>query len=359
MDPTASFETVDCKGPKFRAAHTGTVIQETNYVAALFMKECAAWDSEGKVVPGRVTQPVGITIANLGRAPAPEMHPARSSAFMLLFASLHRCFILGPLAVEFIFTYPESAQESPAGDGIFTSSSGKDIVLLRGREGAVNSITCGTFSLRFSSEAHFTPSLIRWCTILFFIRGIAQLLLTGIPQASLLAKSCSLPRWEKIHREFIFERVFENPMLIKYMLGTCTTAAVFMLLALQPQDPTALLNELLPNDTEVWKQWKMTNLGELLQSHVESESHVESFLSESKIGDLGRFKQQDQELLYQLYEDARAAYKGYRDSLRVDSDFTALYSFRNTFVLNPSEVTGSARTSVLLRIPDIIPAGRS
>jgi hypothetical protein len=69
-DPTTLFELDDCKGPKFRAAHSGTVIEQTGYLAALFVKECAAWDSEGKVVPGRKTQPVGITIADLGQAPA-------------------------------------------------------------------------------------------------------------------------------------------------------------------------------------------------------------------------------------------------------------------------------------------------
>ncbi|KAF8555636.1 hypothetical protein OG21DRAFT_1460662 [Imleria badia] len=350
-DPTALFGTVDCKGPKFRAAHSGTVMQETSHVATLFMKECAAWDSEGNVVPGRRTQPVGITIADLGQAPASEMRPARSSAFTLLFASIPiavsigtcalcavcgdwyasslilvgivasgiSCLVLG--SADFVFTHPEPAKGSPAGDGILGSD--KDIVLLRGTEGAVNSITRGSFSLRFSSAAHYT--LIRWCSVLFFIQCITQLLL--IPQASLfgqvmfltsLGASALYNAWlssldkEKIHRKLVFERVLENPTLTKYTLGTRTTAVVFMLLVLQPQDSTRLLNELLPNDTKVWKQWKATVLEQLRHPRDQS------FLSESKLGDLDRFTQQQRDLLHLLFEDARAAYNGYRDYLGVD-----------------------------------------
>ncbi|KAF8548213.1 hypothetical protein OG21DRAFT_1516534 [Imleria badia] len=349
MDPTALFGTVDCKGPKFRAAHSGTVMQETGHVAALLMKECVAWDSEGKVVPGRRTQPVGITIADLGQAPASEMRPACSNAFTLLFASVPitvsigtctlcavcedwyasslilvgivasgiSCLVLG--SADFVFTHPEPAKGSPAGDGILTSD--KDIVLLRGTEGAVNSITRGSFSLRFSSAAHY--ALIRWCSILFFIQCITQLLL--IPQASLfgqlmflssLGMSALYNAWlssfgkEKIHWKFVFER---DPTLTKYSLGTRTTAVVFMLLVLQPQDPTGLLNALLPNDTKVWKQWKSTILEQL---HHPRDQY---FLSDSKIGDLDGFTQQEQDLLHLLFEDARAAYNGYRDYLGVDS----------------------------------------
>jgi hypothetical protein len=352
MDPTALLAADCCKGPKFRAAHSGTVIQETGYLAALVMKECAAWDSEGKVVPGRRTQPVGITIADLGQAPASEMHPACSSIFTFLFAGVPiavsigtcalcavcedwyasslillgivasgvSCLVLG--SADFVFTHPEPAKGSPAGDGIL--SSDKDIVLLRGTEGAVNSITRGSFSLRFSSEAQY--NLIRWCSVLFFIQCITQLLL--IPQASLLGQvmfltslgvSALYNAWlssldkEKIHRKLLFERVLENPTMTKYTLGTRTTAVVFMLLVLRLQDPTGLLNELLPNDTKVWRQWKATILERLRQSNGQC------FLSESKVGGLDGFTQQEQILLELLYDDARAAYNGYRDYLRVDS----------------------------------------
>ena len=352
MDPTTLLELGSCKGPKFRAAHSGTVMEETGYLAALFMKECAAWESEGKVVPGRRTQPVGITIADLGRAPASEMHPARSSASTLLFASAPiaisigtcvlcaicgdcyasflilvgiiasgvSCFVLG--SADFVFTHPEPAKGSPAGDGIL--SSDKDIVLLKGTEGAVNSITRGRFDLRFSSKGQY--NLIRWCSVLLFIQCITQLLF--IPQASLFgqvmfltslgasalynARLSSLDK-EMIHRKILFERVLENPTLTKYTLGTRTTAVVFMLLVLQLPDSTGLLNELLPNDTKVWRQWKTTILEQLRRPKDQSLQFG------GKVGDLNGFTQQEKDLLGLLYEDAKAAYNGYRDYLRVDS----------------------------------------
>ena len=352
MDPTVLFELDRCKGPKFRAAHSGTVIEDTGYLATLFMKECAARDSEGRVVPGRRTQPVGITIADLGQAPASEMYPTRSSAFTLLFASIPiavsigtcalcavyedwyasslilvgivasgvSCLVLG--SANFVFTHPEPAKGSPAGDGIL--SSDKDIVLLRGTEGAVNSITRGGFSLRFSSEGHY--NLIRWCSMLFFIQCITQLLL--IPQASLFGQmmflaslgvsalynaGLSLSDKEKIHRKLLFEGVLESPTLSKYTLGTRTSAVVFMLLVLQLQDPMKLLNELLPNDTKVWREWKAT-ISEQLRHPRD-----QTFLSEGKLVDLDGFTQQEQDLLELLYDDARAAYDGYGGYLRAGS----------------------------------------
>ena len=351
MDPMTLLGQDSHKGPKFRAAHSGTIIEETGYMAALFMRACAAWDSEGKVVPGRKTQPIGITIADLGQAPPPETRPARSSAFTPIFASVPitvsigtsafcaiyedwyaslliligivasgvSCLVLG--SADFVFTHPEPAKGSPAGDGIL--SSDKDIVLLRGTEGAVNSITRGSFSIRFSSEAHY--NLMRWCSVLFFIQCITQLFL--IPQASLFgqvmfltslgisalynARISSMDK-EKIHQKLLFERVFENPTLTRYTLGTRTTAVVFILLVLQVPDPRRLLDELLPNDTKVWKQWKATILERLRQPNDES------FQLAGKVGDLSGFTQQEKDLLGRLYEDARAAYNGYRDYLRVD-----------------------------------------
>ncbi|KAG8219027.1 hypothetical protein J3R82DRAFT_4783 [Butyriboletus roseoflavus] len=321
-------------GPKFRAAYSGTVIEETSYLAALFMKECAAWNSEGKVVPGRMTQPVGLTIAELGPAPASEMHPARSSAFTLLLASLPiavsismcalcalcedwyasllilvgiiasgvSCLVLG--SADFVFTHPEPAKGSPAGDGILGSD--KEFVLLRGTEGAVNAVTRGMFSLRFSSDGPLQSDPVHRCS----------------------AKSCSSARWvspamysallssldkEKIHRQLLFDRVLESPPLSKYTLGTRTTAVVFMLLVLRLPDPTRHLNEFLPNDTKVWKAWKATILERL--RHLDDPS----FSFESQVGDLDGFTQQEKDLLGLLYEDARAAYHGYREYLRVDA----------------------------------------
>ena len=209
-DPATLFELDGWKGPKFRAAHSGTIIEETGHLAALFMKECAS--REGKVVEGRKTQAVGVTIAELHRVPEPQMYPKRINIYSPVFASIPisvsigtciacgvfedwylfslillgiftsgiACLVIG--SGKLVFTHPNPAKGSPPGDGIL--SSDKEIVLLKGAEGAVNSITRGRFSLSFDSEPKYQN--IGWCSVLLTIQFIAQLLL--VPQGSLFGQ---------------------------------------------------------------------------------------------------------------------------------------------------------------------------
>ena len=215
-DPAALINLDACKGPKFCAAHSGTTIEETGYLATLLLQECATRDSEERV-PGRSTQPVEITIVDLGPAPAPAtVRPARTSASTVFFASLPICISVTTCALcaanedwfvsllilvgivasgvfcsilgfaDFGFIHSAPALRSPAGDGILGSD--RDIVLLKGEENAVNAITRGRFSLCFSSKGHH--SLIGWCSFLFLVQGITQLLL--IQQASLFGQTMFL-----------------------------------------------------------------------------------------------------------------------------------------------------------------------
>ena len=278
IDLTTLLEPDRSKWPEFRGAHSGTIMDEIGYLATLFMKECSARGSERAVVEGRRTQPVEITIADLGPPPPSEMRPACSSALTLITASIPiivsiaTCvvcaargdwfaallilvgilasgvsgFVLG--SADFVFTHPKPASGSPAGDGILRSD--KTVVLLRGEEGAVNSITRGSFSLRFSSTTHC--NLIRCCSLFFFVQGITQLFLmpkASLPGQLLFLTSTSVSAlyniWlssldkEKIHREMLYNQVLQNPTLTKYTLGTYTTAVVFILLVLQISEPNA------------------------------------------------------------------------------------------------------------------------
>jgi hypothetical protein len=328
------------KGPKFRAAHSGTIIEETGRLAALFMKECAS--REGKAVEGRQTQAVGVTIAELNHDPAPQMYPRRINAYSPVFASIPiaisigtcvacgvfedwhsfslillgiltngiSCLVIG--SGKFVFTHPDPAKGSPPGDGIIGSDN--EIVVLKGAEGAVNAITRGRFCLSFASEPQYEN--IGRCSVLSTIQFIAQLLL--VPQGSLfgqimfvtsLVVSWIYNSWlssldkEKIQRDILLNSVLEKPVLTKYRLGTRTTMSVFVLLVLQPEEPTKMLNELLPNDTAVWRQWKETIVRRLLNKEklefVDTDWELDGFSS------------QEWSLLKVLYGDAEAAYGGY------------------------------------------------
>ena len=245
-DPATLFEMDGIKGPKFEAAHSGTVIEETSYLADLFMKECHELD--GKVVKGRPTQPVGVTIADLKHEPLTDVKieqvVSHSSIFscitilvslgtcitcacmgdgfsssMILLGTLVggiSCFVIG--SGEFVFTHPAPAPGSPPGDGIICSE--KEIVLLRGKEGAVNSVTRGKFGLRFKSEPNYHD--IGWCSVLLMVQFLAQLLL--IPQGTLfgqlmfiisIAVSWGHNMWlssrnkEKIQRRILMKEVLQ------------------------------------------------------------------------------------------------------------------------------------------------------
>jgi len=209
------------------------------------------------------------------------------------------------------FTHPDSAKGSPRGDGILVS--GREIVLLMGAESAVNSITRGSFALSFSSEVEF--GRIGWCSALLITQFIAQLLL--IPQASSFGQilfvislgvswvynSCftSLYSKDKIQRDILFNSVLEPDALTKYTLGTFTSAVVFALLVLRPEEPIKFLDELLP-DTNVWTQWKQTIVRQL--PHEKPQFAVVN-------GKVGGLTEEECKFLEKLYSDAQAAYSSY------------------------------------------------
>ncbi|KAF8452274.1 hypothetical protein L210DRAFT_3638836 [Boletus edulis BED1] len=169
---------------------------------------------------------------------------------------------------DFVFTHPEPAKGSPAGDGILGSD--KEIVLLRGTEGAVNSITRGGAPFLF-----LIPQASSFGQVMF---------LASIGVSALYNAWLSSFDKEKINRKLLFQGVLASPTLTKYTLVTHTNVVVFMLLVSQPQVPTKLLDELLPNDTRVWKQWKATILERL---HQPSD---QAFQFAGKAGDLNGFE---------------------------------------------------------------------
>ncbi|KAL4076416.1 hypothetical protein V8B97DRAFT_1921943 [Scleroderma yunnanense] len=340
-DPATLFELDGWKGPKFRAAHSGSAFDETGHLASLFLKECSELPVV-ETVEGRKTHPIGVTIADLHHVPESRMHPERlniatpiltgipmsvsigtavlcavfedwySSSMILLgiIASGISCLVIG--SGDFVFTRPKAADGSPPGDGVLGSD--KEIVILRGAEGAVNCITRGSFSLIFSSEPHYRN--IGWCSVLLMFQFIAQLLL--VPQGTLfgqtmfvasLAVSWAYNSWlssldkEKIQRELLVNSVLQGPKLTKFVLGTRTSMTIFVLLVLKPEEPELILDDLLSNDTQVWSWFKAsiaTRLRNGEKLHFCSADWGVSILSE-----------RDQKLLETLYKDAQSAYDGY------------------------------------------------
>ena len=354
-DPATLFGLDGMEGPKFIAAHSGTALNETSHLAALFMKQCAD-ERPVKKVDGRMTQPVGVTVVKLHHIPNKELTPVQSTILAPVYASVpisvsvgtcvtsalsgdwyaFAMILLGILASgfsclvigsgTFLFTRPVPAEGSPSGNGILVSD--KNIVLLQGDEAAVNAITRGRFSLKFDSEPHY--SNIGWCSVFLMVQFVAQLLL--IPQATLFGQimfilslavswaynlSLSLFDKEAIQIIVMKEHVLDTPKLTKYEFGTRTSMAVFSLLVLEADadGATKIINVLLPNDTKVWRKWKSIVInritsGTWFEFDVPEEDFPKFNIEETLLKTF--FDAREETLLNTLLNDTRDAYRGFR-----------------------------------------------
>ncbi|KAG1735435.1 hypothetical protein EDB19DRAFT_1724415 [Suillus lakei] len=334
------------RAQSLRVWSLGRLSQKHGHLASLMVKECQM--ERGIDVPGRKTQPVGVTIVDLHHVPDASMTPKQltkyTSAFAFIpmsvsigtciacalfedwysfnmillgmIASGVSCFVIG--SGKFTFSHPIPAPGAPRGDGLLLTDN--NVIVLLGEEGAVNSITRGRFSLNFGSEPEYRN--IGVCSLILTTQFIAQLLL--IPQAALfgqimfvtsLAVSWAYNSWlssldkEEIQRRLLLDAVLKRPFMTKYMLGTRTTMAVFVLLALTPSDPAKVLDDILPNDTKVWKRWKSIILSRLQDG--------EKMHFQSADWDDGNFNGSESTLLKTLLGDAQAAYDGYSDHLKL------------------------------------------
>ncbi|KAI6042772.1 hypothetical protein EDC04DRAFT_2563661 [Pisolithus marmoratus] len=342
-DLASLFEYHGRKGPKFRAVHSGSTFQETGHLAALFMKECT--EERPIRINGRETQPVSVTIANLNHVPPREACPTMNRRSAPFYASVPILVSMGACAAcgryqdwfsfavilfgiivsgvscrvigsgTFRFMHPEPAQGSPPGDGILGCD--EEVVLLKGEEGAVNAVTRGRFSLLFKSQhARRTVKLIRMCSVILVIQAIAQLIL--VPQSSpfgqlmfvvSVAVSWLYNLWlwsidkEKVQRDILMDTL-GRPRLPRYILGTRTSMVIFVLLALELDNPEDVMNFLLPPNTTAWRIWKAAVIKRLRNN--EKLSLDASDWDDSSLSD------QDRKMLETLSQDAHDAYEGFQ-----------------------------------------------
>jgi len=338
VDPATLFGLSGGTGPEFVATYSGTKIADTGHIGHLFLKKCQSLSTTN--IEGRVTSSLSVTISDLERVPelqtntaAPRglsytllaVFPILSSVGACVVCGVYQdwycfsmillgilgsgisCFVIGSGVLR--FTHPNPAKVSPKGDGYLHATS--ELIVLRGEEGAVNSVTRGRFSLKFSGEPEYRA--IGISAMLLTAQFLLQLLL--IPQGTLFgqimflstlaiswAYNCylsSLDR-EMIQAEILMKKVLGNPVMTRYRLGTRTAAVVFLALALRPPDPGKVLEGLLP-DTATWKIWKRV-VGEKVKKEegmMFDESDYDGVVHEER------------EMLKVLFSDATEAYRGY------------------------------------------------
>lgn len=350
VDPATMFELDGMQGPRYMGAHSGTVIEHTGHLGRLFELECE--ELEPVEIKGRTTTPVGVSIAQLTHEPEGLTYPRllRTHSSLLacipisasvgacavaavfqdyyifsmillgIMASGLSCFVIG--SGKFTFDHPVAALGVPDGDGIIMGQKG--VILLKGTENAVNPITRGKFSLRFESEPDYKN--IGLCSLLLTIQFVAQLLL--IPQGTLFGQILFLGSlgvsWgyslylssfdrEKIQRRILVEHVLQRPSMRKYSLGTRTTMAVFVLLVLRPAKIAKQLDDIIPNDTKVWRIWKETIIGKIERG--------ESFANAMDDIEQGDMDGTEFGLLHILFGDAVTAEKAYEIDLERAREF--------------------------------------
>jgi hypothetical protein len=345
VDPSTLFEWNGSVGPEFFGLHSGTVLKNTGRTGYLMIQECK--DMKSVVLEGRETSPGFVTIAMLDSTPDTRVYPKllRSTGSLLAIIPIScslaccamcgvyrdwycflmillgivtsglSCYVIGRGKLSFI--HPRPADGSPPGDGIL--KEGMDMVILKGDEGAVNSITRGEFSLEFASQPEYRD--IGICSMLLIVQFLAQLLL--IPQGTLFGQVMFLSTlavsWaynsylssldnEMLQRELLLNCVLAKPRLQRFKFPNWTSTVVFTLLFGRPDDPQKMLNSLIPNDTIIWGKWKAAVLGMV-------ETRVSDFVEDYA----GLENVKDSLLLKQLYGDARSAYEAYKRHERTDT----------------------------------------
>ncbi|RPD65812.1 hypothetical protein L226DRAFT_179350 [Lentinus tigrinus ALCF2SS1-7] len=351
-NPAVLFELDGKVGPRYRAVHSGTSMDQTGHLAYLLCQECKDrtkqdWDGEEGA---RKTFPIDVSIVYLHRVPPKELSPRdrqvhvtnrlsflpilTSAAACLIcafvadwfccsmigfgmFCSGVSCWVIG--SGEFKFTHPEPAAGAPVGDGYLMDN--EQVVILRGAEGAVNPITRGRFSLQYDSHPRYHN--IGWSSVLLTIQFLLQLLV--VPQGTIFGQVMFLASlaasWlynsflssldkEIIQRRILVNDILAKPALHKYRLGTRTAMAVFVMLVLSSSESMdrrslrKLLDDLLPNDTDAWCRWKYTVVKEIALRSKDREPNFQ--LRESTA------READEKLLKNLYGDAQSAYEAFK-----------------------------------------------
>ncbi|KAH9847271.1 hypothetical protein C2E23DRAFT_849614 [Lenzites betulinus] len=358
-DPAQLFGLDGKHGPRFLAAHSGSVIQRSGHPAYLIARKAQSIERRTPIRNSRrATCDYTVTTIDLAHEPPLSIKPSRRRSHLPLLAlipittSVAACVLcalvadwwcfasiaLGILASgvacfaigsgQLTFTHPSPAVGAPPGDGVLLDDEG--IIVLRGREGAVNSLTRGRFCLRFDGEPRY--SSIGMCSVGLTLQFLLQLLF--IPQGTLFGQVMFVATlgvsWaynaylsvldkEDIQTDILMDvlHLSEPEHIQKFECGTRTAQVVFTALALNSPRPMKLLDELLPNDTPVWQRWKQVLERKLLNGEpftvVPSDLHAEP-----------AFSDEDRELLRELFMDAQEAWTGWqtaccqRDSESID-----------------------------------------
>ncbi|KAI0653361.1 hypothetical protein C8Q70DRAFT_1036230 [Cubamyces menziesii] len=217
------------------------------------------------------------------------------------------------------FRHPAPRVGAPLGDGVFIQEAHAGVIVVRGSEGTMNSLTLGRFHLEPSKDPFMPRSMTGVCMAILVAQCLIQLLL--IPQGTLygqcafvasLALSWLYNHVLALDKEDVLTDILLGEVLHlqeqdvkRFLFRTQTSMAVFTLLSLQPPSPDKLLDALLPNNTPVWQRWREVLVGQLLAVPFEG------LRFDKEHWEVPGFDNHSHELLRDLFVDAEEAYNAW------------------------------------------------
>ncbi|KAH9911179.1 uncharacterized protein BXZ73DRAFT_93473 [Epithele typhae] len=284
------------RGSRYRCVQSGTIMVKTGHIASIFQQHCdqlkpQEWGAEAFRITSKTTLVAIIPIfASVVTCVACALHEDWICFAMILAGILANglsCYWIGSGTLT--FTRPEPAGGALPVHGIL--NDGEQIIILKGPEGAVNVVTRGAFSLDYGCDERYHR--IGVCALLLMTQFLAQLLL--LPQGThfgqimfltslavswlhniYLSAELSLNR-DSMKRHILMKKILQDPHIVKYTLGTPAAMAVFTLLGhsdsgaerdeADKESLRSLFDELLPNNTPTWQEWKDETLRKVLERH--------------------------------------------------------------------------------------------
>jgi len=333
VDPATMLELDGKVGPRYVGAHSGTRINATGHLAYLLMEYC----SKSKPTAARLG-PSLLTIVTLQESelqgaitlPASPFDPFAiipicfsigSAVICAIFGDWYcfamimlgvicnglSCYVIGSATLEFI--PPTSSQYSPPGDGILLGPAGSRVMVVKGSERVVARVTRGRFNLRYTSEPKYHN--IGFISLALTTQFLLQLFI--IPQGKLFGQIMFLSSlsvsWifnaylasvdrQDLQKEILTTAILGNLRLDTVGLPKWMSLVAFAAVCLEAkaEDTRAILDEMIPNNTEVWKRVK----------EVVAEAEGEAFENQPNLEGLN---EQEKGLLRDMLEQARIGYE--------------------------------------------------
>ncbi|PPQ95901.1 hypothetical protein CVT26_015587 [Gymnopilus dilepis] len=300
VDPTTMLELDGKVGPRYIAAHSGTRLPSTGHLAYLFAQHCQEHHGEVQSISDPKPSDLFLTIVHLEdfkefegypKVPAKSFGAFDPLAIIPIGCSIAACVLSAVFEDWYCFALillgvltngiscvvigsgvlkvrqPNPSAYSPPGDGILDGYP--RVILMKGSEKAVQGITKGKFFLEYESESQYHD--IGICAVLLTIQFLGQLFL--IPQGTLFGQILFLATlgisWlfnaylasvdnEALQTRILSEVLLHKPKTSTVRLPKRTSLVVFAALYMGTKDPRSFLDEMIPNDTAVWKLVKET-----------------------------------------------------------------------------------------------------